>query len=791
MGRSACLTKLDSNGAIVWNRGYKIDERSRGVAVRRATDNPDHYVMVGHSDTLVGANQKIFLMKTDDLGNPLWTQSYGEAPGRVFRPKMELRNVEDGGYIVCGSVDDGLVGLTGFLLRVDDNGALMWMRFYPQPGVAFNFNEFHDVQTTAEGFVVTGFAPSQFPPGPAQNSLDTLVMTTDAFGNPIWAKQYANVEGNQGGESITVLPQGYAVVGGHLPTMLDGYTTEIFTIDASGGLQWYNRMFGAMDAGSHYKNQQVANGTLSRLSNGDLIFVGGDYTDAALFRFDALGNYVTGQTYGQINSQWGASYVIEPSGFFTMVGPHSTGLDLDYYVVRADASFMSGCNENEITPPIDNPPIEVVNTLLEPVDVFDEFEWVPIDVPLAWNEIVLCQSNPCVDPFTVACTLASGDVTLNWGPAQPLITAVEVRRNGVLQASLPGVAITYTDTSPFYGTNLYEITLIHLDSACDRATASCSKFVGLVVVIGTATDVIFKPWKPKPDEPIICWADNLETKGRTPLVISNFAEISPELGSDFPGVTPIVWLWLGEFPDQYELTDEDGQILAEYLASGGSLYVEGGDVGFGPPTMLSTMDGVVATDSGANNGTLQSLTGIDSGVGLDASGLSSAYTGSGRSVDHLAPDGNGAGPIFANAGGEGQVTGVYYDAAQGGAGNHRVITSSTTIEGYAGDNSALLDAYLAALSPPPTGGTAYVRGDCNADGATDIGDAITGLGVLFSGASVTCTDACDTNSDGGFDIADAISLLSFLFSAGPPPSDPFPNCGGTVVIGCDSFAACP
>ncbi len=95
---------------------------------------------------------------------------------------------------------------------------------------------------------------------------------------------------------------------------------------------------------------------------------------------------------------------------------------------------------------------------------------------------------------------------------------------------------------------------------------------------------------------------------------------------------------------------------------------------------------------------------------------------------------------------------------------------------------------IAPLAPP---GTSYVRGDCNADGSTDIGDAISALSVLFSGGSTTCTDACNVNGDSGFDIADAISLLSFLFSAGPAPSAPFPDCGVLELLGCDSFAACP
>lgn len=87
----------------------------------------------------------------------------------------------------------------------------------------------------------------------------------------------------------------------------------------------------------------------------------------------------------------------------------------------------------------------------------------------------------------------------------------------------------------------------------------------------------------------------------------------------------------------------------------------------------------------------------------------------------------------------------------------------------------------------------FSRGDCNADGAQNIADAVAGLDALFSGGSVPCIDACDLNDDGGFDIADVIFTLSNLFSGGPDPAAPFPDCGTDPTadgLGCDTFP-CP
>lgn len=95
---------------------------------------------------------------------------------------------------------------------------------------------------------------------------------------------------------------------------------------------------------------------------------------------------------------------------------------------------------------------------------------------------------------------------------------------------------------------------------------------------------------------------------------------------------------------------------------------------------------------------------------------------------------------------------------------------------------------------------AFLRGDCNVDGANDIADAVFLLGNLFPGAGgptpIACRDACDTNDDGANNIADVIRLLASQFGM---PADPLPppvmDCGpdptGADSLPCASFPACP
>ena len=109
--------------------------------------------------------------------------------------------------------------------------------------------------------------------------------------------------------------------------------------------------------------------------------------------------------------------------------------------------------------------------------------------------------------------------------------------------------------------------------------------------------------------------------------------------------------------------------------------------------------------------------------------------------------------------------------------------------------AALLGVSLILVPAAPLEAQNFRRGDCSGDGGVDIGDAITALGILFSGgAPAACQDACDANDDGNFDIGDAVAILAALFGIPSVPLPaPYPGCGEDLTadaLGCVS-SPCP
>lgn len=78
--------------------------------------------------------------------------------------------------------------------------------------------------------------------------------------------------------------------------------------------------------------------------------------------------------------------------------------------------------------------------------------------------------------------------------------------------------------------------------------------------------------------------------------------------------------------------------------------------------------------------------------------------------------------------------------------------------------------FLILIFPVILSCTAYIHGDCNADGLLNISDATFFMHMMFGKGEVPeCLEACDMNGDGHLSISDPVYLLLYLFLGGPAP----------------------
>jgi len=137
-----------------------------------------------------------------------------------------------------------------------------------------------------------------------------------------------------------------------------------------------------------------------------------------------------------------------------------------------------------------------------------------------------------------------------------------------------------------------------------------------------------------------------------------------------------IFVCLGIYPSNHQLTAAEGQALAAFLDNGGRLYMEGGDTwAFDPATAVHpyfNIDGL--TDGTGDAGP------IAGAAGTFTEGMSFAYQGENSYIDHLAPLGN-AFAIFL------ETTPQYINGVAHDGGTYRTVGTSFELGGLVDGSS--------------------------------------------------------------------------------------------------------
>ncbi|GAG88340.1 unnamed protein product, partial [marine sediment metagenome] len=113
------LIKTDTNGNQEWFNTYDNNiSWDMAFSVQQTTDQG--YIVAGLISFSPFNSTDIYLIKTDSLGDTLWTRMYGGAGNEYSE---EVRLTPDGGYIIVGGTDSyGMGACDVYLIKTDSLG---------------------------------------------------------------------------------------------------------------------------------------------------------------------------------------------------------------------------------------------------------------------------------------------------------------------------------------------------------------------------------------------------------------------------------------------------------------------------------------------------------------------------------------------------------------------------------------------------------------------------------------------------------------------------------------------
>ncbi len=216
------LVKTDANGDTIWTRTFGGASRDCGYSVRQTADGG--YAITGYTWSLGAGECDVQLIKTNALGEAIWTRTFGGAYTDIG---YSLAQTADGGYVIAGyTASFGTSGYDVYLVKTDTSGVTMWTRTF---GGADWDQSSSVAQTADEGYVIAGRTKS-FGAG----SYDVWLIKTDASGDTVWTRTFGGTRNDYGKSVLQTADGGYAITGGTESFGAGGEEVWLIKTDSAG-----------------------------------------------------------------------------------------------------------------------------------------------------------------------------------------------------------------------------------------------------------------------------------------------------------------------------------------------------------------------------------------------------------------------------------------------------------------------------------------------------------------------------------------------------------------------------
>ena len=320
------LIKTDSLGDTIWTKTYGDSSLDRGSFVEQTKDGG--YIVVGFTWLIDNETFNIYLIKTDALGDTLWTRTYGVTG---YDHGSCVRETKDGGYIIVG-----VAGLEDvYLIKTDSLGDTLWTKTYggPHPDWGYCVR-----QTTDGGYIIVGrsYSPDE--------ELNVYLIKTNPLGDTMWTKTYGGLDMDVG-YSVEQIQDGGFIIAGYTKSFGAGLEDfYLIKTDSLGDTIW-TRTYGGENLDRGYSVHQTADGGYI-IAGGTWSF-GPGHIDVYLIKTDSIGDTMWTKTFGGANEDWGCSVQLTSDGGYIITGRTASfgAGNYDVYLIKTDSEGNVGIEE--------------------------------------------------------------------------------------------------------------------------------------------------------------------------------------------------------------------------------------------------------------------------------------------------------------------------------------------------------------------------------------------------------------------------------------------------------------
>ena len=309
------LLKIDSLGNAVWTKIFGGSNVDAGMEIIPTSDG--NLAMIGYTNSFGAGGYDVYFIKADIHGTVLLSRTYG---GADWDLGYSIAETSDGGFVLTGETySSGSGSNDAFILKIDALGDTVWSKEFGGAGSEIGWS----IEEAANGDLLLAGETSSTGAG----QTDAWLVRVDNNGTLIWEKTYGDA-GDDTGKDMVELSNGNIMFVWNTITPGNSYWSTIQSkINPTNGNEMGNQIFSnPFNYFSHkvitYTGRSTTL-TVGYISPGvtldDMVFFG---LDTGGMNYDAI---CPGLSLGGSGPDYGKDIITTSDGGVALVGERNVG----------------------------------------------------------------------------------------------------------------------------------------------------------------------------------------------------------------------------------------------------------------------------------------------------------------------------------------------------------------------------------------------------------------------------------------------------------------------------------
>jgi hypothetical protein len=339
------LVKMNASGIVLWSKSYGGPDLDAAFSVIQTIDGG--YLLTGFTESFGIANRDLWIVKTDSLGDSLWSHTYGDS-GMDWGSSASQS--ADGGFMIVGTRAPMFSPSDIWMIKTNSGGDTLWTKTFGSQQYA---DFCHRIIETSDGnYLLSGNIAGMM-----------SLIKTDPNGNEIWQRSFVSATQFTTAESVIETQDGGYVAAGRNLAALGQYSAIwIIKTTAGGDSDWVKCYTGDQEYQSAFDVTQLSNGNLlivgsrgNSLNDLDGLVMETDSSGDSLWLDTFGGHYAEEYFHAVLTANDGNYWVAGATGTYGLGSRDGWLLCLEGYTSATQPSPLPSPSSFTLHPPSPNP----------------------------------------------------------------------------------------------------------------------------------------------------------------------------------------------------------------------------------------------------------------------------------------------------------------------------------------------------------------------------------------------------------------------------------------------------